>query len=400
MRSTYRKEANQGIDLSSHLFKMDQLCSEKMTPYMEIVGPWSNKLSAKKRAEIHLELLASTYGNGHPGSAGNVESVLNMQQSGQMLTWVVLWKNMPVGMVNYEVQDSGIAEAVRSVALPVGTKLANGEVYKGQANISAAMYKRMADLLRNKDASRNVWAIEGDVRLASTIKLPTGETLPSGVRTQHINALSGLKPFLLVVPRYRVHPSGGNPHQEVFLQSRMYTTDNSIVMNEPVFTPKKHPKGKTSIADIVKATYKFSGVDANIVDRATRKRSKPTISLENTAGIHFSTLRISGDVPAQTIKKQIEAGLKQSRFLEIIIPNRPENIAVQSTLMKMGVMPLGVFPGVKEFNSKNIETTIHFGIARKEIIKQMVQVECAKDYNGTEMEKLIYKLRNEWKAKE
>jgi hypothetical protein len=388
------------------LNRLSALSAEKMTPGMSIVGPWSDEITPLERAETHMKLLAATYGKGHPGSAGDIESMLARQQTNQMLTWIVNWNNFPVGMVNLEVQERGIAEAVRSVSLPKGTRLPDGTIYDGQANISAAMYRRIPDLLSEPDFSETLWAIEGDVRLAAEIKLPTNEILPSGVRTQHINHQSGLRPYLLVVPRYRVHPDGGVPHQETFLQSRLYLQNNDTTLDEPIYTPLQHPLGKkNTIAGIVQATYEFAhDIEPTIIDESGNLDSYPTYAgITPTAGIHFSTIELSGDVEKSHIQEMISSGLAESRFVEIILPNRPENIQLQRDLMALGLMPLGVFPGgtfLTEQGQQTIETTIHFGIARPEVVRQMVKVSCATDYQGSQLEKVIHSLRNEWREHE
>lgn len=388
-------------DQPSYVDWMRGLAAERMQPGMAIIGPWSSDISPVERAAIHMMLLGTTYGQGHPGSGQGLPEIMQKQQEGSLLTWIVKWQDLPVGMVNFEIQEAGIAEAVRSVALPKGTILPNGDVYSGQATISAAMYHRIPDLLEHQDSRRDVFAIEGDVRLATEIKLPNHDVLPPGTRTQHINKLSGLNPYLLVVPRYQVHPEGGVPHQEAFLQSRLYLNPQDTRIDETIYTPLDHPRGKTTVADIARVTYQNAhGLEPGFSDERVIS-APPEINLEETAGIHFSTIRASGDIGEATLIAALSDGLNQSRFVEIIIPNRPENVDLQRRLMELPVVSLGVFPGSTSTdakgNPKYRETTLHFGITHPEIAQQIVEVECAKDYDGSRLQELIHALREEWR---
>lgn len=63
-------------------------------------------------------------------------------------------------------------------------------------------------------------------------------------------------------------------------------------------------------------------------------------------------------------------------------------------------MPLGIFPGGSFQLSNGIvknETTIHFGITRPGIAREIVDVALARDYADTEIENLVHSLRQEWK---
>ncbi len=387
--------------MKSYIDDMYHVSAEKMQPGMEIIGPWSQDISAVDRAQVHAMLLGATYGQGHPGSAQDYRGIMHRQQQGTLLTWIVNWRDMPVGMVNFDVQNNGIAEAVRSVALPAGTVLPNGDVYLNQANISAAMYRRIPDLLGRPELSERILAIEGDVRLAKAIVLPSRDILQSGTKTQHINRMSGLDPYLLVVPRYRVHPEGGMPHQEAFLQSRLYLDAQNVRLDETIYTPLSHPRGKTTVADIAHATYVNAYGAAPVISDRQVTAADAEITLEPTAGIHFSTIHASGDVGKNELLNALRAGLNQSRFVEIIIPNCPENVELQRRLMELPVVSLGVFPGGRFIDSdglsKYTETTIHFGITSPEIAQQIVEVECANDYDGSRLQELIYRLREEWR---
>jgi hypothetical protein len=294
-------------------------------------------------------------------------------------------------MVNLEIHH-GIAEVVRSVEIPTGTVLPNGQTYRGEAKMSGAMYHRLADLLESHLA-KDIWAIEGDIRLAAEIHLPDGRILPAGVKTQHINATSGLCPLLLCVPRYQVHPTGGRPHQEAFLQSRKYVDSNSIDLGEPIYTPLADEYYPLTLATIAAGTYQYGwGISPTIVEKGHPQPG--TIELIPTAGIHYSTVTITGGVDEETIKRTITKGLEQSRFVEIILENSPDNLLSQQRLLDLGVVPLGVFPGVK---SQGIPTTLHYGIARPNIIEQMVEVELARDYQNTPIEDLVLQLREAWR---
>jgi hypothetical protein len=365
--------------------------AEKIGPAMDIIGPWSDRLTSQERAVIHLELLAQTYGAGHPGSASTWEQVERRQMAGELLTWIVSWHEQPVGMVNLEIHG-GIAEVVRSVEIPTGTPLPNGQIYHGEAKMSGAMYHRLADLLESHVA-QDIWAIEGDIRLASEIRLPDGRILPAGVKTQHINATSGLCPLLLCVPRYQVHPAGGHPHQEAFLQSRKYVDDNSLDLEEPLYTPLPDKHYPLTLANIATSTYQYGwGIQPSIVEKGRPQLG--AIELNQTAGIHYSTATITGDVDEDAIARTLIQGLEQSRFVEIILENNPDNILSQQRLLDLGVVPLGVFPGVK---SRGVSTTLHYGIARPDIIEQMVEVELARDYQNTPIESLVLQLREVWR---
>lgn len=100
------------------------------------------------------------------------------------------------------------------------------------------------------------------------------------------------------------------------------------------------------------------------------------------------------------VEAYIAEGLDNSRFLEIIVPNDPGNVGLQAILYNLGVMPLGVFPGGNMYTdsySQHIETTIHFGIARPDIVNQMVEIDFARDYRRSPIKNVSHNLREEWR---
>lgn len=364
-----------------------------------IVSPWSEELSADSRAAHHMMMLGRTYGGGHPGSSSEVADLRYKQVTEEMLTWIVLREGTPVGMVNFEISGGGIAEAVRSVAVPP-----RGENHRSEdtssIGISAAMYKRILDVFERDELLLSLGAIEGDVRLASEIQLPNNKVLPSGARTQHINKKSGLNPYLLCVPRYQVHPSGGVPHQEVFLQSRRYINPDLSQEMNVLHLPEVNTTD-VGMTRIVNLTWESGlGVKPQINSEGKEDYGSGRILLEETAGIHFSRLLIDGSVGQSQIKPAIHKGLCSSRFLEIVVSNRPESVLSQHELLRLGAIPLGVFPAMEYLSDGEIvkvEPTIHYGVARPEIISQMVELELARDYHGTELGDLILQLREMWR---
>jgi len=101
--------------------------------------------------------------------------------------------------------------------------------------------------------------------------------------------------------------------------------------------------------------------------------------------------------------EKVYEGLNASRFLEVVVPNSPGNIEVQKRLYHLGIIPLGVMPGgtfTINGGKQEIQTTIHYGTARTHNIRQMVEIELARDYQGTEIEKISFALREEWRKKE
>lgn len=366
-----------------------------------IKSPWDSAISAQDRATQHMYLLQQTYGNGHPGCREPIESLMERQSAGRLLTWIIYWQGYPVGMANLEITDSGTGELCRTVELPKGTKIDEGLTYEGQVKTSAVTYQRISDALTHPEITKKIWALEADLRMAKEITLPSGKTLEAGVKTQHIN--KALNPMLLSVPRYEVSPEHGHAHQEVFLQSRLYFEPEAIDKSQPIYTPEKID-GKITVADIVSATYNHAfGFSPKIVgDHGAETRLVGSAELKNTAGEHFSTLTLSGNVDVETILEKVHEGLVVSRFLEIVVPNLPENIPVQKKLYELGIIPMGVMPG-GEFslngNKIIVPTTIHYGTARQHNIRQMVEVGLAQDYEGGDIEKISLALREEWRKK-
>ena len=367
-----------------------------------IKNPWDNGISPIDRARQHLYLLEQTYGNGHPGSSEPIENLMKRQVSGNLLTWIIYWKNYPVGMANLEIGNQGVAEMCRVVEIPKGTTLDSGVEYRGQLKTSAVTYQRIADALTHPEITKKIWALEADLRMAKDIVLPSGKILEAGVKTQHINR--ALSPMLIAVPRYEVSPEHGHAHQEVFLQSRLYFEPEAVDQNEPIYTPR-HINGGVGIAGIVSATYENAfGFSPKIVDgQSNENKTEKICQLENTGGFHFSTLVVSGSVLPEEIIERAYEGLNASRFLEVVIPNSPGNIEVQKKLYDLGIIPLGVMPGgtfTINGGKQKVQTTIHYGTARAHNIKQMVEIELARGYQGTEIEKISHALREEWRKKE
>src|SRR3989344_1462908 len=181
-----------------------------------IKNPWDNGISPIDRARQHLYLLEQTYGNGHPGSSEPIENLMKRQVSGNLLTWIIYWKNYPVGMANLEIGNQGVAEMCRVVEIPKGTTLDNGVEYRWQLKASAVNYQRIADALTHPEITKKIWALEADLRMGKDI----------------------------------VSPSDGPANQEVFLKSRLYFEPEAVNQNEPIYTPR-YINGGVGIADIV-----------------------------------------------------------------------------------------------------------------------------------------------------
>ena len=67
--------------------------------------------------------------------------------------------------------------------------------------------------------------------------------------------------------------------------------------------------------------------------------------------------------------------------------------------MNLGAVAMGVMPGGEfKLNGKieQIPTVFHYGIARSNIIKQMVDIELSKDHANSKIEHLSHRLRTEW----
>lgn len=363
---------------------------------LTIIDPWDARISPKDRAEHHLMLLDAVYHGGHPGSATTIEELTTRQTEGGLLTWLYYQEGIPIAMANVELRSDGVAELVRTGKMSTANEL----------HASHLMYYRLAEALPILATTGDVWALESDLRLAKSVPLADGGEIKKGVYTQHINRfdpknLIGLHPFLLSVPRYQVSPKGNLPHQEVFLQSRRYLEPDRVVL-EPLYTPKincSHPRSP-SIADIGRVTISHAfAVQPEVVEDSYGLKMRPEYSLEQTAGIHFSTLKLSGNVESEKIKQLVDYALANSRFLEVVVDNHPANIELQRRLYVAGAVPMGTFPGRYLNNERGMRTTTthHFGFARSQIVDQMVEIEMASDYNGTEFPYLCQSLWEMWK---
>lgn len=383
------------------------LLEQKVKRYQKIeyyvVGPWDDRIDNETRAQNHRYLLGVVYGQGHPALSQPIEDLINSLKEGRMLTWLMYINNQPVGMANIEIfPEEGIAELCRTVRLPEGSILPDGSVLNGQVNNTVVMYQRLQDFLRSPLAEK-IWCLQADLRLAAPIILPGGKILPGGAATQHINQTVGLNPWLLCVPRYQVHPKGGEPHQEVFFQSRLYLQDKGIDIKSPLYTPLKNSFGPISLLDIARATYHYAFGSEPIVDYSSIRNSRNSesyLEIYPTAGVHFSTIFARGAISLQALKKAVDQSLDQSRFVEIIISNDPQNIITQEVCYQANLIPLGVMPGGIFYingSQKHIPTTFHFGAIRSEIRKQIVEIELARDYNNTPIEQITYNLHYLWK---
>jgi len=362
-----------------------------------IVGPHDPSIPPLQRAQDHLFLIGEVYGNGHPASAATPEMIMTSQESGDMLTWLLYENGQAVGMANMEVLPNGIGELCRTCRLPVGTQLQDGTTLRREVKNTAAMYQRLLDVLTNPDMASRLAIIQADLRLAEEISIPGSEPLDAGVKTQHINFEAGLSPWLLCVPRYQVHIEGKEPHQEAFLQSRMYLQPENI-STEPLYLYTNSTQ-VVSNEEIAKATYEYAYNASPTIVHESETTAPGYSRLERTADIHFSTIYASGNIEAEQLQAQVAEGLNQSRMVEVIIENAPENIAAQKAAEKAGLIPMGVQPGgtFDVAGSKiTIPTTIHYGTARPEVRKRIVPIEVARELKNTMIENVTHKLHQQW----
>ncbi len=364
---------------------------------LKIINPFDTSVPAYVRAEHHLKLLDSVYHGGHPGSASTIDTLVKRQSAGELLTWLYYRGDEPIAMANIELRPDGVAELVRTGKMETADEV----------HASHLMYHRLAEALPYLAQTGNTWALESDLRLAKAVPLTEGGEIKRGVYTQHINRfdpkqLIGLHPFLLSVPRFQVHPKGNMPHQEVFLQSRRYLEPDKVLLDQ-LYTPEintRHPNSP-SIAEIASVTIANAfGQQPEIVDHDHGLQMEFRCQLEHTAGIHFSTLKLSGPASTEEIQRMVKEALYNTRFLEVVVPNHPANIKIQKNLYAAGAVPLGTFPGRLLDNDrlKTAPTTHHFGFARPDIVAQMVPIEMAKDYDGTPFPALCQSIWEMWKS--
>jgi hypothetical protein len=372
----------------------------RLSPGCIIVKPWDTEFRSEQRAVDHLWILGQAYGGGHPGSVETPISLIERQVRGDMLTWLLYKDYHPVGMANLEI-NAGVAKLCRTCEVPDGTVFTDGQIHNGQdVETSAVAYQRLADALIHPGLAEKIWALEADLRLAKKITLPSGRLLEAGVITQHMN--NALTPILLCVPRYQIEPDHGVSYQEVLNQSRRYLQPERVRSSEAIYTPQSVVGyNGVTIAEISKATYNRAfGTTPTINSEVSEVESQANVQLEHTAGIHYSTLKLEGDVSEEVIRHNLAEGINQSRFVEIVVENKPGNIKLQEKLYNLGMVPLGVKPGgTFAFNSHEVKvpTTTHFGFAKQETIRKMVQIELANDYRGTDIERLTLALREQWR---
>src|SRR3989338_5525888 len=86
-----------------------------------VVGPWSDQIDPRTRAQVHRDLLGTVYGQGHPALSQPIETLIGSQKEGEMLNCLMYVNGKPVGMANIEVMlEAGLAELCRTVKLPEG----------------------------------------------------------------------------------------------------------------------------------------------------------------------------------------------------------------------------------------------------------------------------------------
>ena len=363
-----------------------------------VIGPWDQDVSSEQRARWHAHLLYYAYGGGHPASLRPIDDFIREQKKGKILSWFLLSPDgEPVGMANIEILPNGVAEMCRTCRLKKGEPLVNGNILNKDYNNTVVMYQRLVDLLATDELKNKIWALQADLRLADEIKLD-GESILAGVATQHINLSAGLRPFLVCVPRYQVNPQKRNPHQEIFLESMFYTQPEGLRL-EPIFTPSIG--SPVTIGDIVKVTYPYAfGVEPEIVD-LTDVSPWSSLNLEATAGIHFSTIMAEGNISKDDLAGLKEKALNQSRFVELIVPNKPANIATQRVVYEVGFIPLGVKPGgdfLVEGRRIHVPTTIHFGLLRDGLKKTIPAMKLADELVGLPLDAITHSLRQTWKS--
>jgi hypothetical protein len=369
---------------------------------VRVVDPWSKELTNIERAQILFELVDRSY-KGSYSFRDFIPDIVNLTMlydKEEFLTWLVYWQGYPVGASSVEFVTDYLASLASSVNTPIGYELDKGQMYKGEAKISIAMYQRIADLLLREDYRESLMVIEGDVRMSQVIRFPEGSVLLGGARSQHINRLCELSPYLICVPRFHLHLSGKASLQQFFMQSRKYLQEEFVEVEAPIYSPTNYPNLKVTIPDIVTTTYKHSwGVAPTFIDSyGDYLPEKSYCRLTRDGTIQYSTLHASGEVTPAYLKSIIERGLNYSRFVEIIVPNKPYNIGLQISILNLGAIPLGALPGIRKSKhfTLGIDTTLHYGLLRRDAINELVDIELARDYEGSEVEKIALLLREEW----
>ena len=345
---------------------------------VEVVPPWSLRISAEDRAEAYWGLVRASYGLGHPDTEGfaGPDAVAQRHRSGKLLTWVALWRGMAVGMSSLRVLDEGRVSLVGTVELPRGSKLPNGETYDARPNVSALMYRRIADLLVHGELGPSVQVLEGRVRASGPQTISGGRVLPGGAPTQHINLVCEVMPFVLCQPV--VHMDQDTDRRaEMYLISRRYTHEDRVCQGlaEVLHLPGAHrPRLNTILAHALDwgPTYGDGGGDA----------AELRVEVDRNAALSATSLTVSGDCSRELVERWIDEEMQVSTWVELIVPNKPENIALQEAAVAAGATFLGALPGY-DCGDGSVETTFHYGVLRSDVRAGIPDIELARDYEGT-----------------
>lgn len=390
---------------------------ERLTEETVVISPWDTSITAEQRAEHHLFLLAKTYDpKGHPGLFEPTNKLMERQKKGELLTWLLFWKGNPIGTASITMKPNGMAEMCRAAAIPKGEILKDGTGYNGEIAVSGVQFKRMGELLGHAIAG-DIVAIETMLRMSSDIVLGTGRKITTGAVTQHVNfgqhpytEHAGPAPMLLVVPRYLMSPEHSDHYIDGLMEARLYLQPDRVFVSSPLHTPLQNSRDSKapSVAAIAQVTWPHAfgqnpnfvaeKVDAHVYDSAEKN-----IKVDTSNAPNYTKITLSGPLKMADIRMAIVDALKESRLVEIIVLNRPENITLQEKLYRLqGVVPLGVFPG-GNFDRKtkgpiHVETTFHFAVGRPEVMRALHPIEMAKDYDNSPIKEVAIQIYDYWKS--
>lgn len=355
-------------------------------------GPWDT--AERILAKQHIEVLRGAYGpNGHyairQGEAGLAEELRN----GALMVWNLIERGErgeeALATSALALHHPGFAEMCRSAAIQTGVG-------------SPVQFRRLAQFFERaaQQQAYRVIGLESELWSRGAYTDAQGNTFPTSVQTQHLNVfLAPMLTYSLVGFR-----NGASWLAEPQFDGRFYIQPEAVLAGGAIFTPSVNPllSGGMTMADVVAAAYgdAFGTIPA-IIDS-----SVGAIAPTELEDIHYVmgriVVKISGKYTDAQLKALIEneAQRNQTGVLEFAVVNHPGNIRLQEQLFKLGFVPAGALPGgrftIQGYVTEQ-PTLLHYQKARPGLQMEVVPVELAKDYQGTEVGKIALRQEAYWK---
>jgi hypothetical protein len=163
-----------------------------------------------------------------------------------------------------------------------------------------------------------------------------------------------------------------------------------------------HNPAEPTQAEIARLTYDLAGETPIITESVLGAKKLPPTDELVFQDMYTTLVKFDGAWTLKALRDRLAYYQMMSPpNVEIVVENKPENLALQDNLLKLGTIALGVKPGgdftLGNGQKQKVPTLFHFSLVRPGY--DPVDIELADEYKGTPMEDMAHRVHTVWRSR-